>query len=104
MEIIIALIVVLAVVAIWYSTRDTGLDVNKDGKVDLSDAKAAVAKTVADVKSVADVNKDGKVDAADVKAVATKTKAAAKKAASKAKTAVKAAAKKTSTRGRKPKA
>ena len=104
MEIIIAIIVVLAVAAVWFSTRDTGLDVNKDGKVDLADAKAAVEKTVAVVETAADVNKDGKVDLADAKAAVTNTKAAAKKAAFKAKTVVKAAAKKASPRGRKPKA
>jgi hypothetical protein len=50
------------------------LDVNKDGKVDLADAKEAVKKTkekakkaTAKVKEKADVNKDGKVDLKDVK-------------------------------------
>lgn len=50
------------------------LDVNKDGKVDLADAKEAVKKTkekakkaTAKVKAKADVNKDGKVDLKDAK-------------------------------------
>ena len=43
------------------------LDVNKDGKVDSNDVKAA-----------ADVNKDGKVDSKDVKVAVEKTKAAVK--------------------------
>lgn len=104
MEIIIAIIVVVAGFAIWYTNRSTGADVNQDGKVDLADAKAAVEKTVEAVKQTADANKDGKVDAADVKVVATKAKAAAKKTATKAKATVKKAATKTATkRGRKPK-
>ena len=43
---------------------------------------------------VLDVNKDGKVDSKDVKAAAQKVKAVAKNTASKAKTATKTAAKK----------
>ena len=43
---------------------------------------------------VLDVNKDGKVDSEDVKAAAQKVKAVAKNTASKAKTATKTAAKK----------
>ena len=43
---------------------------------------------------VLDVNKDGKVDSQDVKAAAQKVKAVAKNTASKAKTATKTAAKK----------
>ncbi len=61
------------------------LDVNKDGKVDLADAKEAVKKvkekaksTAKKAKSKADVNKDGKVDLKDakeaVKKVTKKTK------------------------------
>jgi hypothetical protein len=108
MEIIIAIIVVLAGVAFWYSNRKTGADVNQDGKVDLADAKAAVEKTVEVVVQAADVNNDGKVDTADVKVVATKAKAAVKKTVTKtattAKTAVKKAAVKAAPkRGRKPK-
>lgn len=44
------------------------LDVNKDGKVDVKDVKAAVAKTKARVKKAADVDGDGKVTKADAKA------------------------------------
>ena len=102
MEIIIAIIIIIAGTAIWFSTRGTGLDVNQDGKVDVEDAKAAANKIVEGVKSVADVNKDGKVDAADVKTAATKTKAKAKATVKKAATKTKAAAKKAP--GRKPKA
>jgi hypothetical protein len=43
---------------------------------------------------VLDVNKDGKVDSQDIKAAAQKVKAVAKNTASKAKTATKTAAKK----------
>lgn len=104
MEILIAIIAVVAIGAIWYFNKDHGVDVNKDGKVNLADAKAAVENTVTAVKESADVNKDGKVDSADVKEVATKAKATAKKATTKAKAAVKKAAPKTaSKRGPKPK-
>ena len=108
MEIIIALVAIVVIGAIWYSNRNTGADVNQDGKVDLADAKAAVEKTVEVVAEVADANKDGKVDVADVKVVATKAKAAAKKTvaktATKAKAAVKKAAPKAAAkRGPKPK-
>lgn len=68
------------------------LDVNKDGKVDVKDAKAAVKKTApkakeaatkvaAKAKKTADVNKDGKVDTKDVKAAVKR--ATAKKPAKK---------------------
>lgn len=101
MEIVLALIAVVAVGALIYVNREAkDFDVNKDGKVDLADAKAAVENTVAAVKEAADVNKDGKVDIADVKTAAKKASTGAKKAAVKAKTAVK----KATTRGRKPKA
>jgi FtsZ-interacting cell division protein ZipA len=105
MEIIIALAAIVVIGAIWYANRNTGADVNGDGKVDLADVKAAVEKTVA---TVADANKDGKVDVADVKAVATKAKAAAKKTVAKTATKAKAAVKKAATkaaskRGPKPK-
>jgi hypothetical protein len=66
------------------------LDVNKDGKVNLEDAKEAVTKTkekakkvAAKVKEKADVNKDGKVSAADAKAAVKKAKEKVKKATSK---------------------
>lgn len=108
MEILLALVVVVIVALLIFKNSAVKglevLDVNKDGKVDLADAKAAVEKTVAVVETAADVNKDGKVDLADVKAAVTKTKAAAKKAAVKAKTVVKAAVKKANPRGSRPKA
>jgi copper chaperone CopZ len=64
---------------IWYVNRDEKIDSNDDGKVDVSEAKAAVEK------AAADVNKDGKVDVADVKEAGKKAKAGAKKAAAKVK-------------------
>jgi hypothetical protein len=104
MEIVLALIAVVAVGAIIYANREArSLDVNKDGKVDLDDAKAAITNTLATVKETADVNKDGRVDVADVKAAVkktvVKTQNVAKKTVSKAKEAVK---KSSSGRGRKP--
>ncbi len=111
MEIVLALIAVVVFgFFIYYNRSSKGFDVNKDGKVDAADAKAAVQNVVEGVKADADVNKDGKVDAADAKVAvevvktetkkaATKVKAEAKKATSKAKETVKKAA----TRGRKPK-
>ena len=104
MEIVLALIALVAVGAIIYANREVrSLDVNKDGKVDLNDAKAAITNTLATVKETADVNKDGRVDAADVKAAVkktvVKTQNAAKKTATKAKEAVKKAS---SGRGRRP--
>ena len=101
MEIIIALVAIVAVGALVYFNRSAkSLDINNDGKVDLADAKAAVDNAVAGVAAAADVNNDGKVDAADAKVVVEKATAEVKKAATKAKTA----AKKTTSRGRKPKA
>jgi hypothetical protein len=101
MEIIIALVAIVVVGALVYFNRSAkSLDINNDGKVDLTDAKAAVDNTVAGVAAVADVNKDGVVDAADAKVVVEKATAEVKKVSTKAKTAVK----KATTRGRKPKA
>ncbi len=101
MEILIIIAVVVAVGAfVYYNRSSKGLDVNKDGKVDSADAKAAVQNVVEGVKATADVNKDGKVDAGDVAVVKEKAKAGAKKAVAKAKDT----AKKASNRGRKPKA
>lgn len=107
MEIILALvgILVLLYFIIRQSPKSTNeysapykvespLDVNKDGKVNLVDVKAAVT-------NIADVNKDGKVDAQDAKEVATKVTNTAKKAATKAKTAV-AKAKKPAVKKAKP--
>ncbi len=101
MEIVLIAVVAVALGAfIYYNRSAKGLDVNNDGKVDASDAKAAVQNVVEGVKATADVNKDGKVDAADVAVVAEKAKTVAKKTTAKAKETVKKAA----TRGRKPKA
>jgi hypothetical protein len=101
MELILGLVVLVVVGTLIYFNREAkSLDLNKDGKVDLADAKTAVNNAVSGVKKTADLNKDGKVDAADAKVAATKAKTGAKKAAVKAKTAVK----KATTRGRKPKA
>lgn len=101
MEIIIALVVIVVVGALVYFNRSAkSLDINNDGKVDLADAKAAVDNAVTGVTAAADINGDGKVDAEDAKVVVEKAKTGAKKAATKAKTAVK----KATGRGRKPKA
>ena len=101
MEIIIALVAVIVVGALVYFNRSAkSLDINNDGKVDLADAKAAVANTVTGVANAVDVNRDGVVDAADVKAVVEKAKTEVKKTAAKARSA----AKKATTRGRRPKA
>jgi copper chaperone CopZ len=80
---LLALVVVGAF--IWYVNRDEKIDSNDDGKVDVSEAKAAVEKAVSVAKAAADVNKDGKVDVADVKEAGKKAKAGAKKAAAKVK-------------------
>jgi len=76
---------------IWWANRDSKLDSNDDGKVDVSEAKVAVEKAVAEAKNLADVNKDGKVNVADALEAGKKAKAGAKKAAGKAKAAVKKA-------------
>ena len=100
MEIIIALVTIVVVVALVYFNRSAkSPDINDDGKVDLADAKAAVDNTVTGLAAVADVNRDGVVDAADVKAVVEKAKTEVKKTAAKARSA----AKKATTRGRRPK-
>lgn len=56
------------------------LDVNKDGKVDVADVKAAVSKTKARVKKAADVDGDGKVTKADAKAAVKKIRTRRSKA------------------------
>lgn len=98
MEIVLLAIVAVVIGAfIYYNRSAKNFDVNNDGKVDATDAKAAVQNVVEGVKATADVNKDGKVDSADVKVVKEKAKAGAKKATAKVKSA-------TGQRGRKPKA
>jgi hypothetical protein len=88
METLLVIAIVVVVGALIYFNRSSkSLDINKDGKVDAQDAKAAVQNAVEGVKQTADANKDGKVDSADAKVVATKAKTAVKKAAVKAKTA-----------------
>jgi len=100
--VIVLIVALVGLGAIWYFNREQkSFDVNRDGKVDLSDAGKAVENTVAGVAEVAakaaDVNKDGKVDVADAKVVATKVKTVAKKAAAKAATKAKPAVKKART-------
>ncbi len=78
MEIVLLAIAVVAIGAfIYYNRTSKSLDVNKDGKVDVADAKAAVQNVVEGVKADADVNKDGKVDSADVAVVKEKAKVVA---------------------------
>ena len=96
-EVVIVGIVVLALVAVmyryWPKAKDT-LDVNHDGKIDVADAKAAVAVVEAKVEEsvkaeVAKVVEESKAIEAiaeeivktEVKKITTKAKAAAKKAA-----------------------
>ena len=80
MEIIIALVTIVVVVALIYFNRSAkSPDINNDGKVDLADAKAAVENTVTGLAAAADVNRDGVVDAADVKAVAEKPRQRSRK-------------------------
>lgn len=101
MEIVLLAIAAVVIGAfVYYNRSSKGLDVNKDGKVDSADVKAAVQNVVCGAKETADVNKDGKVDAADAKAVKEKAKTVAKKTTAKAKETVKKAA----TRARQPKA
>ena len=45
------------------------VDVNKDGKVNIEDAKAALDKVVAKVVEKVDVNQDGKISVADAEVV-----------------------------------
>jgi tetrahydromethanopterin S-methyltransferase subunit C len=80
---------------LWYFNRKSGLDVNQDGKVNVTDAKAAVANTVAGVEAAVDLNKDGKVNLVDAAIAVTEVKTVAKKAVTKTKAAVKKVAAKT---------
>ena len=69
------------------------LDVNKDGRVDLADAKAAVKKTRARVKKAADLDGDGRVTVKDVKVAASRARKSASAAADQAAKAAKSATK-----------
>ena len=100
---LISLVVAFIAIAFYYNRSSKSLDINKDGKVDTADVKAAVQNVVCGVQETADVNKDGKVDSADAKVVVENVKTTAKKASSKTKAAV-IKAKTATTRGRKPKA
>ncbi len=115
MEIVIIAAIVIGVVGWWIwkegKHEEAGhplesltkkLDVNKDGKVDLADAKAVVVEVKETVAVAADVNKDGKVDVEDAKVVVKEVKAKTKQAATKAKAKV-AAVKEKATKPRKPK-
>jgi hypothetical protein len=75
MEVIIFLVIIVAIlsVVLWNSTSK--LDVNKDGKVDVQDAKVVAEKVATGVKKTA------------TKAKAVVKKATGKKPAVKAKTA-----------------
>ena len=82
MEIFAIVVIVGAVVLLWYYNRDSKrLDVNQDGRVDLADVKLAVKNTARGA-------------AADVVKVRAAAKKATKKAAAK-KPAAKKPAKKT---------
>lgn len=82
MEIILVLVILAIGLALYYNSRPTSFDINKDGKVDTQDAVAAAVKVEEAV-------------VAEVKTVVAKTKTAAKKvAAKKPATAKKVAAKK----------
>jgi hypothetical protein len=97
MDILIFLVLIVAVGALIYFNRSSrSLDINNDGKLDLSDAALAVKNTVQETQRLADVDGDGKVTVNDAKVLATKAKSTVKKAASKAKTQVKAATKRRS--------
>jgi len=85
MEIVIILAAIFVVAAIWYYNKGSGLDVNKDGKVDIKDAESAIKATVKGLET-------------QTKVVKEKAKATAKKTTAKVKEAVK------KPRGRKPKA
>jgi len=69
------------------------LDVNKDGQVDLADAKEAVKKTRARVKKAADLDGDGRVTINDVKVAASRARKSAAAVADQAAKATKSATK-----------
>jgi len=91
MEYILGIVFVVVVVYLVFRKPET-LDVNKDGKVDLADAKAAVEKveTIA-VEGVGAVKVAVAEAEAKAEVVVEEVKVAAKKTAAKAKAAVKTA-------------
>lgn len=96
-ESIIGIVVTLAVVYLFWQAiiKEAGsvvvekIDVNKDGKTDIKDAKAALNQVAEKVVSIADVNKDGKVNVDDIKTVAKKVEDTVSTAVSKTKRATK---------------
>ncbi len=68
------------------------LDVNKDGKIDVADAKAVVKKTRARVKKAADLDGDGRVTVKDVKVAAARARKSAATVADQAAKAAKTTA------------
>jgi hypothetical protein len=96
MEILILAALVVVGALIYFNRSSKSLDINNDGKVDMSDAALAVKNTVQGTKSLADVDGDGKVTVKDARAAASKAKTAVKKTAAKAKTAAKTATKRRS--------
>ena len=77
MEILIVALVAVGFWLVWQANKSKRFDINKDGKIDMADAQAAVVKVeeavVAEVKEVV----------AEVKQVAEKVKKAPKKPAAK---------------------
>lgn len=75
-ELLFGLIVAVIVIAvIYFNNNGSGLDVNKDGKVDIDDAKKAVENTVEGVKKTVRKPRATKAAAKPAeKPVATKTK------------------------------
>lgn len=65
------------------AVTDNVLDVNKDGKVDVKDAKEVVKRTRTRVKKALDQDGDGKVTTKDAKIAATKAKAKTKEVVAK---------------------
>jgi hypothetical protein len=69
----IGLLILATVVYLFWQSGKTNpnklVDVNKDGKVNIEDAKAALDKVVAQVVEKVDVNQDGKISVADAETV-----------------------------------
>jgi hypothetical protein len=104
MELVLVLVVAVVVGALIFHNRSArSLDINQDGLVDVTDAKAAVDNTVAGITNTLDLNKDGKVDAEDVKVAAKAVRSTAKGAAGAAKATVTRAKKTVVRKARLPK-